>query len=365
MISFILFFTAAIQGSQAQATATHLPTHDPTQDPTLEPGPELLREWYSSEGCMGEAGVASRVEISDIDFDTCHWDVSSQRSAVQKCTGSNQFRVIEYSTSDCSGAPLTDVRYVSGACTPFAGGTGYEKYTYELDCSTLSEGQPCGCEVKGSLFCDFVRGTTGDCQSCVNFLSPYDCYSDRVGLSSAGAADCVAECFDFAQGDMGVNACPNGYVAITDGFTCADAAYALGLNYDAAENDRYVSSDTRVCSYCSGCKPATVQLTRSHRNSAQWICQATPGVQNPSKSRMKAVKKIYENRAASHRFSRAYDMLQELVADYPNTHYAAMYEFNYLMNMYNRGYSLRRFKLSRKIFRTVFGLMDANDLFGN
>merc|ERR1711941_89561 len=68
-------------------------------------------------------------------------------------------------------------------------------------------------------------------------------------------------------------------------------------------------------------------------------------VQNPSKTRMKAIKKIYEKRHSPNRFSRLYDMLQDLVVDYPNTHHDSMNEFHYLMEIHSRGYSYRRFKL--------------------
>merc|ERR1711879_807127 len=110
-------------------------------------------------------------------------------------------------------------------------------------CPEPTPHQPCGCEVQGESFCNFEAGSTGACESCSNFRAPYTCDGSTAlgrALPAAGAADCIARCFGdlYLPSYSGWNSCPSGYVAITDGFTCKDAAYVLGLTYAPSYNDR-------------------------------------------------------------------------------------------------------------------------------
>ena len=77
----------------------------------------------------------------------------------------------------------------------------------------------------------------------------------------------------YAEGDVGVDACPDGYTSIADAATCETAANALLLTYDAQYN-----SGAGLCNWCGGCKVAKgkeiVRVDDSHGSQAKWICQS-------------------------------------------------------------------------------------------
>ena len=74
----------------------------------------------------------------------------------------------------------------------------------------------------------------------------------------------------FAQGDVGIDSCPEGYKAITTPSTCKTASKILGLEYDAGFN---TNGNNAICNWCGGCSPKKTRVSVEHGDHARWICQ--------------------------------------------------------------------------------------------
>ena len=78
----------------------------------------------------------------------------------------------------------------------------------------------------------------------------------------------------YKLGEIGVDACPSNAKVITNPTKCAEAAQALGYDWDEAAGTK---TGTLVCNYCTGCTPNIVLLSSSHGDLAYWMCEKTAG----------------------------------------------------------------------------------------
>lgn len=75
------------------------------------------------------------------------------------------------------------------------------------------------------------------------------------------------------RGGTGVDACPSGFTQITaDAAECAAGSTALGLTYNAGENE---AGPNAVCNWCGGCVPQITRLSSNHGTAAKWVCKPT------------------------------------------------------------------------------------------
>ena len=75
----------------------------------------------------------------------------------------------------------------------------------------------------------------------------------------------------YAAGDVGVDACPDGYYSIHTASECEAASNALGYTYEAGVNNDIGTSNS-LCNYCGGCNPKTTRVDADHGTKAKWIC---------------------------------------------------------------------------------------------
>lgn len=71
----------------------------------------------------------------------------------------------------------------------------------------------------------------------------------------------------FALGKAGADACPLGYVSITEPDVCQQGAGELGFTYDGTDN-----VDRGVCNWCGGCKGKIVKVSGT-KQKAKWLCR--------------------------------------------------------------------------------------------
>ena len=72
----------------------------------------------------------------------------------------------------------------------------------------------------------------------------------------------------FAQGDVGIDSCPEGYKAIAEPSNCQTASKILGLEYDAGFN---TNGNDAICYLDHSSK--TTRVSERHGKLAKWICQ--------------------------------------------------------------------------------------------
>ena len=67
-----------------------------------------------------------------------------------------------------------------------------------------------------------------------------------------------------------MDACPEGFSAITRWSECRIASDALGYASDDTKND---GEPDAVCNWCQGCGAQTTRLSTMHGIKAYWVCQ--------------------------------------------------------------------------------------------
>ena len=86
---------------------------------------------------------------------------------------------------------------------------------------------------------------------------------------------------DYALGNLGEDACPDGYDTISDTSTCELASIYLGLDYLSSENTNKIINDNEViCNWRGSKTPQITRVSGNHGTDAKWICQLSLGKNN-------------------------------------------------------------------------------------
>ena len=77
----------------------------------------------------------------------------------------------------------------------------------------------------------------------------------------------------YELGEIGVDACPTGTMAITDTDKCAEASQALGYGDIFDERIGTKTGENVICNYCTSCVPIDTRVSSDHGDQAYWICE--------------------------------------------------------------------------------------------
>ena len=77
---------------------------------------------------------------------------------------------------------------------------------------------------------------------------------------------------DYALGNLGEDACPDGYDTISDTSTCELASTYLGLDYSSSDN-KITNDNDAICNWRGNKSPHITRVSANHAGGAKWVCQ--------------------------------------------------------------------------------------------